>query len=44
MKKIGQLYGKVMKKHEKMETKAHEMKETGKKKVSRVVSRLKKYL
>lgn len=44
MKKIGQIYGKMMKKHEKMETKAKEMKEEKKKLSSYKANKLKKYL
>ncbi len=44
MKKIGQIYGKMMKKHEKMESKGKEMQEEKKKMSSYMMKKLKKYL
>ena len=44
MKKIGQIYGKMMKKHEKMESKGKEMKEEKKKLSSYKANKLQKHL
>ena len=44
MKKIGQIYGKMMKKHEKAESKGKEMKEEKKKMSSYMMKKLQKHL
>lgn len=44
MKKIGQIYAKMMKKHEKAETKGKEMKEEKKKMSAYKSKKLQKYL